>query len=135
MIATREKQKAEAVKWLELMGVREDVRRKFEEDGTVMLCDNEQYFPVEDWMAREIERAERQLGVVVYLVVRKLTVFGTLDALLYVGKYDEEWKTDRRNIKRGYAMSCCINRDDPDLSELGSISFRMTSDGAIVREG
>ena len=40
MISMREKQKAEAVTRLKLMGVREDVCRRFEEEGTVALCKN-----------------------------------------------------------------------------------------------
>lgn len=131
-----EKQKAEAVSRLKLMGIREDVQRKYEEHGTVMLCADGQYSPVEEWITKEIERVERTFGAVVYLVVRTHTaMFGDLDAMLYVGKYEEEWEIDQDDIKGGYAMSCVVNHGDPDLSELGSIAFRVTPDGCIVREG
>jgi len=131
----RERQKAEAVLRLRLMGIREDVRRKFEEENVVMFCNNEHYFPVKPEMAEEIREFEQKYGGVVFLVVRMFTVLGDLDALLFVGKYEEEWEIDQDNIKGGYAMSYTINRDLPDCSEMGSIFFRVTKDGAIVREG
>ena len=134
MISMREKQKAEAAVWLKLMGVREDVRRKFEADGTVMLCNNGQYYPVDEAMATEIRRFEQEHDATVFLAVRVLTVLGDLDALLFVGKYEEEWLLERRDIKAGYAMSYTINRNYPECSEMGSIFFRTTEDGGIVRE-
>ena len=135
MITMREKQKAEAVLRLKLMGIREDVRRKFEEDGTMMFCNNEQFRPVDEEMAEEIRRFEQEHDATVFLAVRMFTMFGDLDALLFVGKYDEEWELEHDDLKAGYAMSYCLNRDYPDCSEMGSIAFRITKDGAIVREG
>ena len=135
MITMREKQKAAAAKRLELMGIREDVRRRFEEDGTVMLCNNEQYRPVDEETAEAIRKFEREHDATVFLAVRWFTMFGTLDALLFVGKYEEEWESQQNDLKDGYAMSYCINRDYPDCSEMGDIAFRITKDGAIVREG
>ena len=81
MITMREKQKAEAVKRLELMGIREDVRRKFEEDGTVMFCNNEQYRPVDEEMAEKIRRFEQEHDATVFLAVRKFTLIADIDAL------------------------------------------------------
>lgn len=130
----REKQKAEAVFRLKLMGIREDVRQKFEEDEVVMLCENGVYSPLPPTMVTEIHQFERERDATVFLVVRMYHIFGTLDAMLYVGKYEEEWEIDQDNIKGGYAMSYCINRDNPDCSEFGSIAFRVT-DGIIIREG
>ena len=135
MLTMREKQKAEAAKRLELMGIREDVHRRFEEDGTVMLCNNEQYRPVDEETAEAIRKFEREHDATVFLAVRWFTMFGTLDALLFVGKYEEEWESQQNDLKDGYAMSYCINRDYPDCSEMGDIAFRVTKDGAIVREG
>lgn len=135
MITMREKQKAEAVKRLELMGIREDVRRKFEDDGTVMFCNNEQYHPVDEEMAEEIRKFEREHDATVFLAVRMFTMIADLDALLFVGQYEEEWESQQNDLKDGYAMSYSINRDLPDYSEMGDIFFRVTKDGAIVREG
>ena len=135
MISMREKQKAEAAVRLELMGIREDVRHKFEEDGIVMLCNNGQYYPVDDSMGSEIRQFEQEHDATVFLVVRMITKFGVLDTLLFVGKYEEEWPLEHEGIKDGYAMSYTINRNYPECSEMGSICFQVTEDDGIVREG
>ena len=134
MLSMREKQKAEAAARLELMDVREDVRRKFEDDSSVMYCRGGKFYPPDETMVTDIHRFEQEQGATVFLVVRLVTVYGVLDALLFVGKYEEEWPMERENIKAGYAMSYTINRDYPDCSEMGSIFFRTTEDGGIVRE-
>lgn len=135
MVPMREKQKAEAAVRLKLVGVREDVRRKFEEDGAVMLCQGGEYYPADAAMVTEIRRFEQKHDSTVYLAVRKLTTFGILDSLLFVGKYAEEWPLQHEDIKDGYVLSYTINRNYSECSEMGSIFFRITEDGGIVREG
>ena len=135
MVSMHEKQKAEAAVRLELMGIRENVRRRFKEDGTVMLCQYGRYHPADDAMVAEIRQFEQEHDATVFLVVRMITKFGVLDALLFVGKYEEEWPLEHEGIKDGYAMSYTINRNYPECSEMGSICFRITEDGGIVREG
>ena len=131
----REKQKAEAVSRLRQMGIREDVIGAFEKTGTVMFCNNKQFRPVDEEMAAEIRQFEREHDATVFLAVRMFTVIADLDALLFVGKHEEEWESARNDLEHGYAMSYSINRDYPERSEMGSIFFRVTKDGAIVREG
>lgn len=134
-MSMHEKQKAEAVLRMKRMGIREDVVREFETSGTVMLCCDGQYHPTDAELSEEIRRFEREHNATVFLAVRMFHVLGTLDAMLFVGRYAEEWEMERANIKDGYAMSYCVNHDYPDCSEMGSIVFRVTKDGAIVREG
>ena len=135
MISMREKQKAEAVVWLKLMGVREDIRKKFEEENTVRLCSYGYYYPLEGFMKDEIRQIEEERNVTVFLVVRLLTACGELDAFLFVDKYEEDWELEREEIKAGYVMSYTINRNYPMCSELGSICYRTTRDGGIIRLG
>lgn len=135
MNSLREKQKQEAIERLKLMGIHEDVWKQFEESNTVMLCRSGQHFPLTEEEENEVRLFELEYDTTVYLAVRWVTVFGTLDALLFVGKYEEEWEMEQADIRNGYAMSYCINRDYPECSEMGSICFRITEDGGIVREG
>lgn len=129
----RERQKTEAIEWLKLMGVSEDVREIFER-GTVMLCEGGQYRPLSGREQEEVRRFETENDATVYLSVRMDTMFGLLDALLFVGKYEEEWEMERDDIRDGYALSYCLNRNYPECSEMGSICFRITKDGGIIRE-
>lgn len=135
MNQVREKQKAEAIVRLQLMGVREDVRKQYEDDDTIMLCDAGSYHAIDETMTEEIRQFEQEHDATVFLVVRMFTMYGNLDALLFVGKYEEEWELEHADIKDGYALSFCINRDHPECSEMGSIYFRTTEDGGIIREG
>ena len=135
MTSLQKKQKAEAIKRLELMNISEYVRRRFEEKGEVMLSEYVGYRVLSDEEKTEVRQFEREHDATVFLGVRLGTMYGTLDAFLFVGKYEEEWETEREDVLDGYAMSYCINCDYPECSEVGSIAFRVTKNGLIVREG
>lgn len=135
MNTMRERQEDEAVLRMDLMGIYEDVIIMFQNDGTVMLSENGKYYPLDDQLKEDIRRFEQEHDATVFLVVRMATMYGTLDSLLFVGKYDEEWELSREDLEDGYAMSYTINRDYPECSEMGSISFRVTREGVIIREG
>ena len=83
----------------------------------------------------DIRRFEQEHESTVFLVVRMNTIYGQLDSLLFVGKYDDAWEMSREDVEDGYAMSYTINRDYPECSEMGSIAFRVTPEGVIIREG
>ena len=135
MITMQEKQKDEAVMRMQQMELREDIWLKFADDGVVTLCENGQCHPISKELEDDIRRFEQEHEATVFLAVRMSTTLGVLDALLFVGKYEEEWELEREDLEDGYAMTYTINHDYPDCSEMGSISFRVTDDGVIVREG
>lgn len=135
MTSLQKKQKAEAIKRLELMNICEDVRRRFEEKGDVMFSEYVGYRVLSDEEKTEVRQFEREHDATVFLGIRLSTMYGTLDAFLFVGEYEEEWEMEREGVLDGYALSYCINRDYPECSEMGSIVFRVTKNGLIVREG
>lgn len=130
-----EKQRTEAISRMESMGIREDVRAKFEKDGTVMRCVSGRFRKLTEVEKEEIRQFEQEHDATVFLSVHMLTMYGNLDALLFVSQYEEEWEMDRQDILDGYALSYCMNRDYPDCSEMGSILFRTTDNGCIIRIG
>lgn len=130
-----EKQVEEAVLRMDLMNIHEDVIIMFQKSGTVTLSSGGKYHPIDERLAEDIRRFEQEHEAVVYLVVRMSTMYGELDSLLFVGKYEEEWEMSREDLEDGYAMSYTINRDYPECSEMGSICFAVTECGIIVREG
>ena len=115
----REKQKAEALKRMRLMGLREDFIRDF-----LSAEDTE--------MVRQFEQKHHAL---VYLILRVHTILGDLDSLLYVGQYTEEWPMDLADLKEGYPLSYTVNRGDGGLSEFGSIQITKTDEGGFIRVG
>lgn len=135
MNTMREKQVEEAVLRMDLMGIHEDVIIMFQKSGDVTLSENGKYYPLDDQLKEDIRRFEQEHDATVFLVVRMATMYGTLDSLLFVGKYDEEWELSREDVEDGYAMSYTINRDYPECSEMGSICFAVTECGVIIREG
>ena len=135
MNTMRERQKEEAVLRMDLMGIHEDIIIEFQKSDDVSLSENGKYYPLDDQLKEDVRRFEQEHDATVFLVVRMSSVYGTLDSLLFVGKYDEEWELSQEDLEDGYAMSYTINRDYPDCSEMGSISFRVTPEGVIIREG
>ena len=131
----RERQKAEALVWMDIMGVHITIETLFRKEDKVSICESGlgDYAPVNKKMQKEIRDFEQAHDALVYLVIRKQTGFGLLDSFLFVSKYDEEWHDERVDLKDGYAMTYTINRDHPDCSEMGSITFRQTALGGIVR--
>lgn len=130
-----EKQKAEAVNRLKLLGINPETIRKFEETGEISTCSciTGEPGPTEDLVKTMIGELERQYGFVVYLNVRSETYFGTIDNLFFVGKYDEEWEMSIADLKDSYALVYAYNWSFPENSEMGSIAFRRTKNGGILR--
>ena len=132
----RERQISEAVSRMNLMGLREDAIRKFEQNGTVHLsAEDGTLGELTKDDLRMIKQFENEYNAVVYLVVRTLFGIAVLDSLLYVSRYDEEWEDEIENLKDGYVMTYTVNYLNPDCSEFGDIAFSTTPEGEIIREG
>ena len=131
----QERQKAEAIKRLKLLGIAQYTIRKFEETGEVSTCScvTGEPQPTEDFVKTMIHQLEQQYGFLVFLNVRSETYFGTIDNLFFVGKYDEEWKMSLDDLKDGYALVYAQNWSYPENSEMGSIAFYRTDNGGILR--
>lgn len=131
----QERQKEEALKRMNLLGINPDTVRKFEETGEVStcLCLTGEPGPTEDFVKTMIHQLEQRFGFLVYLNVRSDTFVGTIDNLFFVGKYDEEWEMSLVDLQEGYALVYANNWSYPENSEMGSISFRRTKNGGILR--
>ena len=135
----REREKAEAIEWMNIMGVRADIIEEFKENDTVMVYYNRtlKYHPLDTEDERLVREYEVSRDALVYMIVRAYCDFGCsidqLDSLLVVYKYEEEWEYERTLIRDGYVITYTINRTDPMLSDAGSIGYRTTIDGGIVR--
>lgn len=132
---TREAMKEEALKWMEILKISPEVILDFKNYDTVMACEgrNGTFVPLTEGLKELVKQTEHKYGCLVYLVVRTNTVFGQLDSLLFVTKYDEEWETEREALECGYAMTYTHNADNPICSEMGDIVVKTTEDGGLVR--
>ena len=135
MNVSREEKKIEAVKRMEEMHYWKQAKESFRRRDRVYV--NEPpwgaVYDLEPALAEEVKKFEDENNALVYMVVRSFTNFGTMDSLLFVSDYPEEWEMDHEDIKDGIVMSYTINYDMPDCSEFGSIGFRLGSGAGLIR--
>lgn len=134
----REDKKAEAIRWMNILGVNSDVVELFEKKDIVMSCSGitGAITPLDDpHLEQQIRDFEQQWDDLVYLVVRTPSVYGWLDSLLFIDNYEDEWEMARRSLKDGYVLSWTINQDYPLCSDMGSIVVERTRSGGLIRLG
>ena len=131
-----DRQKAEALNRMRLMGLREDAIQDFDlhndihlsaEDGTLEQLTQDDL--------RMIKQFEKEYNAVAYLVVRTLFGIAVLDSIIYVSQHEDEWEEEVENLKDGYIMTYTVNYLNPDCSEFGDIAFSTSPSGEIVRKG
>lgn len=127
------KQKKEAIKLMEIMGVKPIIIELFKEEDRVVMFENHMACLADDDQLVKIQRLEAEYGMKVFMIIRSHAFFGVLDDYLFVSKYDDEWEMERDEARDGYALSYCMNRTYPELSEMGTIGFEVDKDGTVSR--
>lgn len=134
----REIKKAEAIRWMEILGVNPEVIKQFNDYETVLACSGitGEYAPLADpQLMEEIRQFEQKWDNLVYLVVRTPSYYGHLDSLLFIDNCSDEWEFTSEELRDGYVLSWTINRDHPNCSDMGSIVVERTENGGLVRRG
>lgn len=144
MKATKEQQKQEAIRRLEMLqkkGMHENVLADFKEGrvnvservrlgrntpacGILYWLDEQPYAPI-------AKVFEQEHGALVYHATLERTEMGTMLDLFYIDGEDEAWSEDRTDIRDGYAFAYVANLDYPAFSEFGSIAFAVSGGGLI----
>lgn len=144
MKATKEQQKQEAIRRLEMLqkkGMHENVLADFKEGrvnvservrlgrnapacGILYWLDEQPYAPI-------AKAFEQEHGALVYHATLERTEMGTMLDLFYIDGEDEAWSEDRADIRDGYAFAYVANLDYPAFSEFGSIAFAVSGGGLI----
>jgi len=117
-----ETKKAEAIRWMNILGIDPDVIQKFKDQGIVSACSGISggFIPLDDpELLEEIHRFEQEWDNLVYFVVRTPSIYGQLDSLLFMDNYSDEWEFAREELKDGYVMTWTLNRDYPSCSDMG----------------
>lgn len=133
---TREEKKAEAVSRMRMMDIFDATIRQFEEEDLVNVSEPPfgGLYWVSDIEKARIEEFEEKNNALVYLVVRSYTTIGVMDSYFYVSDYkEEEWDMDREDIENNRALVYVYNQDEPLFSEFGSIMFKLTPAGGLIR--
>ena len=80
-----------------------------------------------------IRMLEEKHNMLVYCIITTGTSMGTMESLLFVSDYEEEWEDEHVDLEDGYALTWTENLTYPACSEFGSIGFTKSATGALWR--
>ena len=129
------KQKEEAIKRMEMLGLMDTVIKEFKEEGELNL--SEQYgllYWLNDEEKEMVRKFEEERESLVYHVIKTNTSIGLMYSLLNVCKYEEDWQYERERIEDSFPLAYVVNVTVPDFSEYGGIEIRKMN-GGLVRIG
>lgn len=128
----KEQQKQEAIERMKMLKLSPNIIKEFEKENTLNLSKNGGilYWLDSDQQAI-VDEFETEHDALVYHVIHNFTEFGGLYSLLYVSKHEEEWETDREDLKNGYAFVYVKNVDDNCCNEFGSICIKPQYGGLV----
>jgi len=130
----KEKQKAEAIARMEMLGIIEDAIKQYKESDIIMRSENLGFGALyylneeEEQMVSDFEAKHNSL---VYMVIQTQTNSGLHKAMLYVSDDMDEWEMDRDDLKEGVPIAYVVNCDIPEYSEFGSIGIKSAGGGLI----
>ena len=95
----RDKQKAEALARMKLLGIFPETIKQFDRDWKVSISEPPlgACYWAEGWDLDRIEQFEEDHDALVYLVIRSYTTHGKKDDYLYVSKHEESGEQDRES--------------------------------------
>ncbi|MGN0398848.1 MAG: hypothetical protein ACI4EO_01855 [Blautia sp.] len=123
-MATREEMKVEALDRMKTLSIQENAIREFKNEDKLNKSEKGILFWISDEEEKMVRDWEKSTGNIVYHAIYNVFEFGRCLSLLYVSEYDEEWEYDREDMKEGIAIAHCLNLDNPQCSESGSIGVR-----------
>lgn len=135
MKITTTEQKAEAIRRMGQLNIFPDIIREFERNNLVAI--SEEPFGAFYWANEQeqkiIDALEKKYHMLVYLIIRSHSTIGLMDSILFISKNPEEWSWEQIDIENNILFAYVQNYDSPDCSEFGSIGFRKTAAGGLIR--
>lgn len=141
----RQLQKAEAIKRLELLKLLPNVITDFKNNDTVYYSErqNKIFDGILYWISNEedyerlVKEFEENYDALVYHAQLTRFSYGLCLSMLFVSKYQEEWKMERDAITNPYdgvidTYAYVANLNEPDFSEIGRIGI-VRKNGGISR--
>lgn len=141
----RQLQKTEAIKRLELLKLLPNVITDFKNNDTVYYSErqNKIFDGILYWISnnedyeRLVKKFEENYDALVYHAQLTRFSYGLCLSMLFVSKYQEEWKMEREAITNPYdglidTYAYVANLNEPDFSEIGRIGI-IRKNGGISR--
>lgn len=141
----RQLQKTEAIKRLELLKLLPNVITDFKNNDTVYYSErqNKIFDGILYWISnnedyeRLVKEFEENYDALVYHAQLTRFSYGLCLSMLFVSKYQEEWKMEREAITNPYdgvidTYAYVANLNEPDFSEIGRIGI-IRKNGGLSR--
>lgn len=138
----KELQKQEAIKRLKLLKLLPEVIKDFEKNNRVYYSERQNkifdgiLYEVNQnpEFKRIIKEFEEKKNAIVYHAQLTRFEFGLCLSLLFVSEDEEEWEFEIEELtpdenKIMYPIAYCINLDNPDFSEYGTIGIKSLNGG------
>ncbi len=133
MAVTREVMKEEAIERMNILNLHPNVIKEFTEKDTLNYSYSELgflYWLTDETQAR-VEKFERETEYLVYHVIEDETTIGRLITLLYVSTCDDEWESDKEDLRAGQCIAYVVNKEDEMFSEFGSVGLKSINGGVV----
>ena len=130
---TNLEQKKEALARMKMLGLHENVIKEFEKDSILNVSEVNGFLY---WVGNEDEKKwldewQKETGNLVYHLIRTNTEFGKILNILYISQYEEEWESEKEEIKEDVLFSYVKNLDVEEFSEYGRIGITKATGGLI----
>jgi hypothetical protein len=141
-MATKTQMKQEAIKRLNFMGVStREAEAVIHNRGMRLAVEREMFEgvrkPLQEMfkglVATKIYEFEEEHNCLVYSAYVQESWAGTLINILFVSPYEEDWDGDRNDLENKRPIGYCINLENPDCSEFGTIFVKKYNDGFFER--
>ena len=127
--------KQEAIARMKKLRVRKEIVDSFSKTGQAQICTRPYgafILPTEAETAY-VKQFEEEHAALVYLILRAVTLYGTLDSYIFVSSKTEQWECECDSLKKGVAYTYTVNENYPGCSEFGTIEFSHTVSRGIIR--
>lgn len=135
MNVSTEAKKAEAIERMKALSIFPQTIRQFEREGLVSISMPPvgAFFWAEGEDLKRIRQFEAEYNALVYVAVRSYTNIGTMDSLLFVSDYPEDWVVDRDDMAHNQQVAYVYNHDAPECSEMGAVGIARTCAAGLRR--
>lgn len=127
---------AEAVSRMTQMGIYDRYIEEFQKTGTPQMCEGSLggWYDIPSEDLKQIRAFEDEFNFLVFAVIRsQYEDIGTIDSLLFISDYPEEWTYDQNMLHENAVYAYAWNRTYPYCSDMGSIGFKTLSSGGLIR--
>lgn len=130
----QEQIKQEAIERMKILKLHKRVIQEFEKEDKLNKSEGQlgELYYLDEKEQALVKEYERKNNVLVYHIIHTFSNLGETYELLYVTQEKEDWKDEKRDLKRSFATVKVIVINYQENSEIGVIGFE-SKNGGIIR--